>query len=112
MNNQEAIRRIKDHMRIHFKLEYPRAIKITEALNLAISALETQQDDRWIPATDRLPDEAGNYICTVKFIDNSIGVYPVWWHNGIRTDISWELDGYEVNVIAWKQLPEPYLQEG
>ena len=42
MTEREAIERIKDHMRIHFQEEYPRAIKITEALEIAIQALEKQ----------------------------------------------------------------------
>ena len=39
MNNEEAIKRIKDHIRVHHIGEYPH-IKIEEALNIAISALE------------------------------------------------------------------------
>ena len=42
MEIREAIERIKDHKRIHFVEEYPRAIKITEALDMAIDALEVQ----------------------------------------------------------------------
>lgn len=42
MEVKEAIKRIEDHKRIHFSKEYPRAIKITEALNMAIEALEKQ----------------------------------------------------------------------
>lgn len=40
MNTKEAIRRIKEHNRIHYKNEYPHAVLITEALNMAIKALE------------------------------------------------------------------------
>lgn len=43
MDNQEAIMRIKEHIRIHQICE-PRAIKISEALDMAISALEAQTD--------------------------------------------------------------------
>ena len=42
MDLKEAIRRIEEHNRIHFAEEYPRAIKITEALIMAIEALEKQ----------------------------------------------------------------------
>lgn len=42
MNNQEAIMRIKEHNRIHQICE-PRAIKISEALDMAITALEAQE---------------------------------------------------------------------
>ena len=38
MTNIEAIKRIKEHKEIHFKSE-PNAIKITEALDMAMSAL-------------------------------------------------------------------------
>ena len=38
MTNLEAIERIKEHKEIHFKSE-PNAIKITEALDIAMSAL-------------------------------------------------------------------------
>ena len=38
MTNEEAILRIKDHMLIH-KLTEPRAVYITQALNLAIKAI-------------------------------------------------------------------------
>ena len=39
MTKEEAISRIKDHMDVHMMYE-PRAIKISEALNMAIKALE------------------------------------------------------------------------
>lgn len=42
MDNKEAIARIREHMEIHFVKEYPRAIKITEALEMAVKALEKQ----------------------------------------------------------------------
>ena len=43
MTNQEAIERIKEHKEIHFKSE-PNAIKITEALDMAMSALCMQYE--------------------------------------------------------------------
>lgn len=65
---------------------------------------------KWIPASERLPDRAGHYICTVKWEDNSIGTHDVWWHNGISTIHKWTLDGIDVVVIAWQPLPEPYKE--
>lgn len=44
MDYQEAIERITDHKEIHFQKEYPRAIKITEALETAISAMQELQE--------------------------------------------------------------------
>ena len=40
MDKAEAIKRIKDHIRVHHIGEYPH-IKISEALSMAISALAT-----------------------------------------------------------------------
>jgi hypothetical protein len=42
MDAKEAIKRIEDHNRVHFAKEYPRAILITEALNMAVEALKKQ----------------------------------------------------------------------
>lgn len=42
MEVKEAIERIKNHKEIHFEKE-PRAVKITEALDMAIKSLETQE---------------------------------------------------------------------
>ena len=39
MTNKEAIDRIEDHMRIHFRDEFPHAVYITEALRMGIEAL-------------------------------------------------------------------------
>lgn len=51
MTNQEAIERIEQHMRIHFASEYPHAVYITEALNLAIEALK-EREPRVMPADE------------------------------------------------------------
>lgn len=42
MEAKEAIKRIEEHNRIHFVKEYPRAIKITDALIMAVEALKKQ----------------------------------------------------------------------
>ena len=42
MDTKEAIKRIDEHNRIHFAKEFPRAILITEALDMAAEALERQ----------------------------------------------------------------------
>lgn len=43
MTREEAIRRIKDHIKVHHIGEYPH-IRIAEALNMAIAALRAQQE--------------------------------------------------------------------
>ena len=43
MTNEEAIKRIRDHMEAH-KLNEPHAVLINEALEMAIEALETNNN--------------------------------------------------------------------
>lgn len=53
MTAQEAIRRIRDHNEVHSVRERNFAVYITEALNMAVEALEKQipkklKDDGWL----------------------------------------------------------------
>ena len=50
MTREEAITRIKDHIEIH-RYHERNAVKILEALDMAIKALE-QPEQRWIPCSD------------------------------------------------------------
>ena len=38
--------------------------EILDAHRMAISALEKQEQDRWIPVTKRLPEEDGEHLVT------------------------------------------------
>lgn len=55
MTNEEAIARIKEHKIIH-KMNEPRAIYISEALDMAIKALEQQPCDDCISRKDTLAE--------------------------------------------------------
>ena len=74
----------------------------------------------WIPCSERLPEEAGEYICTLVGVhdsgipsecgfepSNQKGIIPGW--------STCEADGFKFlrndEVIAWMPMPEPY-QEG
>ena len=85
-----------------------------EALTLAISALEKQEQDRWIPVTERLPEEDCECRVTSK---NNFGkyVFDCYWNEGEKQFESWNyfLDDYVPvsGVTAWKPLEEPYTEE-
>lgn len=70
MTNREAILRIGEHCRIHFKAE-PESIMITEAISMAIKALEQQEKDKWIPVNEEFPKEDEDYLCTIEWYGTS-----------------------------------------
>lgn len=65
MTNEEAIRRIKEHLQIHQRKE-PRAVNITIALAKAITALEEQRVGHWERNSECVVDvpEPFYYKCT------------------------------------------------
>ena len=78
----------------------------TDAVNMAIKALEQESCEdcvsRWIPVSERFPEEAGRYLTTCDF--NTSGRYvsiQVW-------DDGWGDCGD--CVVAWMALPEPYRE--
>ena len=79
--------------------------------DLAVEALESYVPDmnvgKWIPVSERLPEEEGHYLVTddsggEKWVDSSVF---------LRSDdgsVYWDF----VNVTAWMPLPEPWKGEG
>ena len=74
-----------------------------EAFNIAITALEKQEQDRWTPVTERLPEKEGCYLVTIKY-DHERRYSKTAWYSG---------DGWVArpDIIAWRPLPEPYTEE-
>ena len=58
------------------------------------------QESRWIPCSERLPDNDESVL-----ISNSHGVTKAWWNGRSWTSIA--VKKYKT-VIAWMPLPEPY----
>jgi len=97
----------------------------TDALTLAISALEKQEQDRWIPVTERLPEKYGEYRITWKtssdpgkrFIGDAEYEPGFEWDDAHdRFFGEWLLEDYvkaypDVEVTAWKPIGEPYTEE-
>lgn len=100
---------------------------VEDALNQVISALEKQEQDRWIPVTERLPEEDKDVLVTVHFLGLK-QTHPNGWNDHIKpsfyVDIAKHYSGewcsasdeYKVArsrhiVIAWRPLPEPYMEE-
>ena len=66
-----------------------------------------QPEPHWIPVTERLPENNGEYLVTVKWVtgESDVDVYEYdarhkTWNDG-------ESAGGE-RAVAWAKLPEPY----
>lgn len=88
--------------------DYDKMQKIS--LDLAFENDELMNKSRWIPVSERLPEEDGEYLVTKRAV----------WTGKEEVDISrWYEDDIETNngfykadkVIAWQPLPEPYKAE-
>ena len=67
-----------------------------------------QPEQRWIPCSERLPEESGRYLVT----NTQWGTYHVDW-NIYYVNVEGHCDGWlwEQGCIAWMPLPEPYRGE-
>ena len=67
-----------------------------------------QPEQRWIPVSERLPEEGEVVLTQAKFKDDmKMAVssridYNYWTTWGTR----------DINIIAWMPLPEPYQEGG
>ena len=105
-----------------------------EAMTIAIATLEQQEQERWIPVTERLPEECEEV--NITWINTEPAVYyediknkPFtgtglycrgrWhWYSAVCKDYLEErgmspCDEMDdaIKVTAWRPLPEPYTKE-
>ena len=65
--------------------------------------------DRWIPCSERLPSEQGQYLVTFPLSNGDPWVYVLSFCKGkfYETDDEWGDAEYD-DVTAWMPLPEPW----
>ena len=71
---------------------------------------------RWIPCSERLPEEDGQYLITVKYKHVNDSYEDVYAEHGEWHDGRWDMFcfghcGDVEDIIAWMPLPEPYQSE-
>ena len=111
MTNREAIKIINQYdMNFHWNDGEPiPAEQLAEAFDLAISALEKQERDRWIPVTERLPELESEVLVTDEYGEIRHADYSDWLGKAkFRTvEESMTLE----DVKAWRPLPAPYQED-
>lgn len=76
---------------------------------------QLREQTRWIPVSERLPEEDGQYIITVKY-KHEEGYEDIYVEHGEWDNGKWDMFGFghcgEVEkILAWMPLPEPYKAE-
>lgn len=92
MTIDEAIKDIKDNIK---------PVVGGISLDMAIEALEKQ---RWIPCSERLPEENGYYLATIEI---GLKIVDVVYFNTTSGFGFFMAD----MITAWMPLPEPYRKE-
>ena len=80
-----------------------------------VSGKALEQEPKWIPVSDRLP-EAGEYVGNVAkyyLVQNEYGDMLVarYTHSGYWEQI-YQLKPIGDEIVAWMPLPEPYKAQG
>jgi hypothetical protein len=105
MENREAIEYI-NWMRDKFITNKP-----LEAFDMAISALEKQEQDRWISVKDRLPEYEKEVLTCNDNGDMSVGyLYSPGFGHADR----WHVDFTSspvYHIVAWRPLPKAYQED-
>lgn len=113
MNKQEALEQLK-WLRDKSPL-YSNDKDFTEPLDMAISALEHQLTNRWIPVSERLPlpNAYHTIYATLRYKDDGARFSTkLMWENG---KLKW-FNGRQISdkyeLVAWQKeyMPEPYKE--
>ena len=97
--------------------------EILETLDMAISALKKQEEDRWIPVAERLPEEkdAGilkklgtnkrsDYVLATVEVEGERMTVMACTYDG-KWDWNMKYAFPDYKIIAWRPLPEAYTEE-
>ena len=104
--------------RLYAECDYLTARKMDGAEHIikhhAIPLAEEMPSVGWIPVTERLPEEEGEYIATTIFSDEpniSILRYESGRHFYVHDRVFGDIRVKDDEVLAWMPLPEPYRED-
>ena len=89
------------------------ALELCSAIYMVTKALQ-EKERRWIPVSERLPDNGYGVLVTVNGKHNNITfVNALEIAEYVNTE-GWIIEGYldwlDPDVTAWMPLPEPYKE--
>ena len=98
----------------YFKDVPYKMVKMDDVKEIVKQVAEEYSNDGWIPCSERLPEIAGHEVLAtlenvlgqrrVTIIFTGYGLSPFWHCNHKEFDLNvWK-------VIAWRELPEPYVK--
>ena len=117
MKPSEAIEILKN-MKWSITTKFNAVNNSTKALDMAISALEKQEQDGWIPCKERLPDKSEDYLVTNYIekwgdkITETCEAFYVYSDSIYKTSYWCGSENHKLGKIsARRPLPEPYTEE-
>jgi hypothetical protein len=108
------------------KRNYPSSCfeDLCKAVDIAIKVLSVQPEQRWIPCSERLPEEYGEFLVTMtekaKAKDLGFDIDETYIRKMRYNSNGWQLprhipswinEAVKDEVLAWMPLPEPYREE-
>ena len=109
MTREEAAR-ILDETPIRV-LGITETLTYLEALEMGVEALQ-EPERKWIPVSERLPDNGYGVLVTVNGKHNDIIFIDALEIAEYDGDFGWIVEGYpqwtDPDVTAWQPLPEPF----
>ena len=133
MNNREAHFYLEELQRMMTQHRGIFSEEFVCANGMAIQALEKAQEQRWIPVSERPPEDLEevnitftnlepepyyDFIKGKRFTGSAVFYKGEWyWYSSVTVDVLKEYGRYEsekidkgIKIIAWQPLPEPYRE--
>ena len=93
---------------------------VMESLDEILNLIRLDKREKWIPVTEKLPEEYGEYLITWTCDQQKkplIAIAECENNGSDAFNIKWLFDEYmsaytNIKVTAWRPLPEPFKAEG